>query len=628
MNWTQLGHALQLPLSPYYNYTLSTDGNVLAINCNNSVYIYKFVYTDWIQIGQPLTSVSTTFGNSLSLSFDGTIIAVGEPDTIGTPGNVYIYQYSITTGIYSQIKAINGTGTSNVGTTVALSSNGKEIAVGETQSGFTSNICSAISGDGNTFVINSNNNNIYIYVTPNGVPTSTYYQINTQFSVPMFAFSLDGKTLAVYNSASQTTIDIYKIPDVIPITITLLFKISSYTTTSIFNNIDLSYDGSVILINQSNATVVAYTNVTSAWVQIGANLTINSDTLTSNTVQISGDGQKIVTIYNNNIYQYTIDKPTYFNNYNNSIIGNQGIITSSGILTGATSGSIGGVTFINGSVNASDILTTKGSIGGVTFINGTLTTSKDIIINNLTVGLGNSGQIGNVAFGQTAGAYNTSGTYNTYLGTKTGLYNACGDYNTYIGYNAGSTGPAGTTGSYNTFIGSNTGATGGLTGFNYSTAIGFNAQINASNQIVLGTSNQTVSILGGLNASIVTFTSNATITFPFKQIYIVKLLSSASPTITISLPQMQTYFAGSIITIVPIILITNNGSGIKLDFVTANLYAKYKGTSSTTSVLSSIFWGANGATNNTSGNATSFTANSTTPLSCQLVCDGTNWYQI
>jgi hypothetical protein len=66
---------------------------------------------------------------------------------------------------------------------------------------------------------------------------------------------------------------------------------------------------------------------------------------------------------------------------------NNGTITSTGILTGATSGSIGGVTFINNAITAGTITTTNfgtitstgiltgatsGSLGGVTFINSTI----------------------------------------------------------------------------------------------------------------------------------------------------------------------------------------------------------------------------------------------------------------
>jgi len=54
---------------------------------------------------------------------------------------------------------------------------------------------------------------------------------------------------------------------------------------------------------------------------------------------------------------------------------------------------------------------------------------------------------------------------------------------------------ANTTGSYNTCVGDNSNFTFGGT-FSYSTALGYNASITASNQIVLGTAAETVKILG------------------------------------------------------------------------------------------------------------------------------------
>jgi hypothetical protein len=71
-----------------------------------------------------------------------------------------------------------------------------------------------------------------------------------------------------------------------------------------------------------------------------------------------------------------------------------------------------------------------------------------------------------------------------------------GTYNVAVGYQAGN---AITTGAYNTAIGAN--AFTGASTYNYSTAIGYNAQITGNNQLVLGTSAETIIIPGSANST-------------------------------------------------------------------------------------------------------------------------------
>ena len=75
--------------------------------------------------------------------------------------------------------------------------------------------------------------------------------------------------------------------------------------------------------------------------------------------------------------------------------------------------------------------------------------------------------------------------------------NLTGTYNTAIGSLSGQR----VLGSSNTMLGSNTGqASGDTNTYNNSTAVGYGATVNASNQIVLGTTTETVSIPGNINA--------------------------------------------------------------------------------------------------------------------------------
>jgi hypothetical protein len=82
----------------------------------------------------------------------------------------------------------------------------------------------------------------------------------------------------------------------------------------------------------------------------------------------------------------------------------------------------------------------------------------------------------NVAIGAQALYNNSDASCNTAIGTFSGYYNTSGDYNTFIGFDADV---------------SNNGIK-----YQYSTALGYNSIIDASNQIVLGTSAEKVKIPG------------------------------------------------------------------------------------------------------------------------------------
>ena len=99
-----------------------------------------------------------------------------------------------------------------------------------------------------------------------------------------------------------------------------------------------------------------------------------------------------------------------------------------------------------------------------------------------------AGNVANTAAGNTLmGAQSgesTTGSSNTFMGEKSGRFNTSGGVNTFIGQQAGL---ANTTGFFNTAIGafSNMGAA----GLQNATAIGYQAQVNQSNSLVLGSIN-------------------------------------------------------------------------------------------------------------------------------------------
>ena len=150
---------------------------------------------------------------------------------------------------------------------------------------------------------------------------------------------------------------------------------------------------------------------------------------------------------------------------------------------------------------------------------GSLNVLRDIRVNGMTIGTGSGGftntivgnlalanntagvnntAVGYAALRQNTGSNNTAIGFNALVSNTTGANNTAAGYNalgsnttgsnnTAIGYNAGS---ANVDGSFNTYIGYNANANAG--NYSFSTAIGANALITGSNQIVLGTSAETV----------------------------------------------------------------------------------------------------------------------------------------
>ncbi len=245
--------------------------------------------------------------------------------------------------------------------------------------------------------------------------------------------------------------------------------------------------------------------------------------------------------------------------------------TSSNLLVGGTATFTGLATFNGGATTTT--LTTTGLINNL-YINSRLSTgSNNIAIGNISTLQSNNGGTDNIAigintltlntfgynncclgnynmikntigfnncsFGMNSLYLNTTGQYNVGIGASTLSNNTTASNNTAIGYSAGNDLSGN---SYNnTFLGTNTGISGA---YNTSTAIGYNSQITANNQIVLGTITETVSIPGQLNYSIGTITAATTLQVPLKQVYTFNV-PSGSPIVYLPVP--ATKYIGCIV---------------------------------------------------------------------------------
>jgi len=142
----------------------------------------------------------------------------------------------------------------------------------------------------------------------------------------------------------------------------------------------------------------------------------------------------------------------------------------------------------------------------------------------------------NTAVGALALSYNTAGYGNTAIGHAALSRNTAGGHNTAIGYNSGVNGGfvLPTTGANSTFVGAL--ATASVDGLTDATAIGYNAQVGASNALVLGgTGNDAVKV--GIGTPTPQYTLDVTgtarftdmVTFAASQTFPGATVSAAAP---------------------------------------------------------------------------------------------------
>ena len=156
-SWNQLGDSIGIGDGSYdysgRSVSLSSDGTIVAVGIPSParigktsspgyvrVYQYDANNTSWSQLGSDINGEANDdeFGYSISLSSDGTILAVGAPYNDGngsSSGHVRIYQYSNSS--WSQLGSdINGEASNdNAGISVSLDASGIIVAVGNSGNG-------------------------------------------------------------------------------------------------------------------------------------------------------------------------------------------------------------------------------------------------------------------------------------------------------------------------------------------------------------------------------------------------------------------------------------------------------------------------------------------------------------
>lgn len=130
--------------STNYMYSaLSRDGRVyvVASQFDNNATGALFVFTRPTAASQVWTQVTTVhgavvgdhYGSAVSMSADGSVIAIGAFGKSAEVGQTYVYEFSYATGVLKLVASLvgsNAVGPSDQGYAVALSGDGKTLAVG------------------------------------------------------------------------------------------------------------------------------------------------------------------------------------------------------------------------------------------------------------------------------------------------------------------------------------------------------------------------------------------------------------------------------------------------------------------------------------------------------------------
>ena len=146
-NWSQLGADIDgesVNIYSGYSISLSSDGTRVAIGATQSsgagpsfaghVGIYEYSAGSWSQLGADIDgeAASDNSGYSVSLSSGGDTVAIGayqHDDNGAESGHVRIYEYS--TGSWTQLGAdIDGEAATTIQGILYLSSDGTRVAIG------------------------------------------------------------------------------------------------------------------------------------------------------------------------------------------------------------------------------------------------------------------------------------------------------------------------------------------------------------------------------------------------------------------------------------------------------------------------------------------------------------------
>lgn len=269
--------------------SISADGSVIAIgapgndtngNSSGNVRVFEDISGVWTQKGNTINGASVDqLGSSVSISDDGNIVAIGAIQSVSSannsPGYVRVYEYMSGNGSWQQIGStiVGEGGSDDFGHSVSISSDGTIVAAG------------AINNDGN----GSNSGHVRVYENLSGTWTKIGADINGEAASDNFGWSVslssDGNIVAIGgqandgNGSNSGQVRVY--------------ENLSGTWTQIGADIDgefaqdrfgysvsISADGSILAagaylndgVGDSGGHVRIFQNISGVWTQIGANI--------------------------------------------------------------------------------------------------------------------------------------------------------------------------------------------------------------------------------------------------------------------------------------------------------------------------------------------------------------------
>ena len=271
---------------------ISDDGTIVAVGARQAgdldkghVRIYKNENGTWSKIGNDIIGEANfdESGSSVSLSSDGTIVAIGAPfnDVNGSKsGHVRVYKNE--NGTWTQIGGdIDGDAAGNeFGKKIDLSSDGTIIAIG-------------------AYLFNGNKGQVKIFKNVNNVWTQQGNDIVGEVGGDYIGYDVslsnNGLTLATFdsrgNNANPQHVRIFKFEN--NIWIPKGNPISVVKTNSIDGSISISGDGNIIVFGQNSKKKIAtYKFENNDWIKKGND--INSITSFGFDVSLSDDGNTVV----------------------------------------------------------------------------------------------------------------------------------------------------------------------------------------------------------------------------------------------------------------------------------------------------------------------------------------------
>ncbi len=297
--------------------SLSADGTVLAIGAygndgngsdSGHVRIYKNISGVWTQVGSDINGEAANdySGISISLSADGTILGIGAYGNDGNGTNSgHVRIYKNISGVWTQVGSdINGEAANDYsGISISLSADGTILGIG------------AYGNDGN----GTNSGHVRIYKNISGVWTQVGSDINGEttndYSGTSVSLSADGTILGIGaygndgNGTNSGHVRIYK--NISGVWTQVGSDINGeaandYSGTSV----SLSADGTAVAIgaygNDGNGTesghVRIYKNISDVWTQVGSDINGEAPNDSSGySVSLSADGTVVIigAIHNN-----------------------------------------------------------------------------------------------------------------------------------------------------------------------------------------------------------------------------------------------------------------------------------------------------------------------------------------